>query len=64
MIGSSFNLQFKWKYQLGHAIVINFMSIIVFINDRNDSPFIGAFVIADKAFYFGADFTSINVVKQ
>lgn len=45
---------------MGHAIVINFMSIIVFINDRNDSPFIGA----DKAFYFGADFTSINVVKQ
>lgn len=64
MIGSSFNLQFKWKYQLGHATVINFMSIIVFINDCNDSPFIGAFVIADKAFYFGADFTSINVVKQ
>ena len=49
---------------MGHAIVINFMSIIVFINDRNDSPFNGAFVIADKAFYFGADFTSINVVKQ
>lgn len=49
---------------MGHAIVINFMSIIVFINDCNDSPFIGAFVTADKAFYFGADFTSINVVKQ
>lgn len=48
---------------MGYVIVINFMLIIVFINDCNDSFFIGVFVIVDKVFYFGVDFIFINVVK-